>query len=91
MLVQEFRTGVVPPAERWDLWQGVATRTHVPTLMRSERNDDFEATMRVLPLPSVSPVPRASARGAPGRTQGPGRHAGGTRAPHKTRGAACGS
>ncbi|MER6619587.1 MULTISPECIES: helix-turn-helix domain-containing protein [unclassified Streptomyces] len=50
MLVQEFRTGVVPPAERWDLWQDVATRTHVPTLMRSGRSDDFEATMRVLPL-----------------------------------------
>ncbi|MFI2504526.1 helix-turn-helix domain-containing protein [Streptomyces sp. NPDC018972] len=50
MLVQEFRTGAVPPAERWDLWQDVATRTHVPTLMRSGRSDDFEATMRVLPL-----------------------------------------
>ncbi|GAA2276054.1 helix-turn-helix domain-containing protein [Streptomyces atrovirens] len=50
MLVQEFRTGVVPPAERWDLWQDVATRTHVPNLLRSERSDDFEATMRVLPL-----------------------------------------
>ncbi|GGV56700.1 AraC family transcriptional regulator [Streptomyces griseoloalbus] len=50
MLVQEFRTEVVPPAERWDLWQDVATRTHVPNLMRSERSDDFDATMRVLPL-----------------------------------------
>ena len=49
MLVQEFRTGVVPPAERWDLWQDVATRTHVPTLMRSGRSDDVEVTMRVLP------------------------------------------
>ncbi|PWJ06900.1 AraC family transcriptional regulator [Streptomyces sp. NWU49] len=50
MLVQEFRTEVVPPAERWDLWQDVATRTHVPNLLRSERSDDFRATMRVLPL-----------------------------------------
>ncbi|GGL70511.1 AraC family transcriptional regulator [Streptomyces fumigatiscleroticus] len=50
MLVQEFRTEVVPPAERWDLWQDVATRTHVPNLMRSERTDDFRAVMRVLPL-----------------------------------------
>ncbi|MFI8093663.1 helix-turn-helix domain-containing protein [Streptomyces sp. NPDC086080] len=50
MLVQELRTDVVAPAERWDLWQDIATRTHVPNLLRSERSDDFRATMRVLPL-----------------------------------------
>ncbi|MFC5632735.1 helix-turn-helix domain-containing protein [Streptomyces bullii] len=50
MLVTEFRTEVVPPAERWDLWQDIAGRTHVPNLLRSERTEDFRATMRVLPL-----------------------------------------
>ncbi|MFG2514422.1 helix-turn-helix domain-containing protein [Streptomyces sp. NPDC048584] len=50
MLVREFRTEVVPPAERWDLWQDVAVRTHVPNVLRSDRSDDFRATMRVLPL-----------------------------------------
>lgn len=32
MLVQELRTDVVAPTERWDLWQDFATRTHAPTL-----------------------------------------------------------
>lgn len=50
MLVQELRTDVVAPAERWDLWQDFAARTHVPTLQRSEHSDDFRAVMRVLPL-----------------------------------------
>lgn len=50
MLVQELRTEAVPPAERWDLWQDIATRTHLPNLLRSERSDDFRAAMRVLPL-----------------------------------------
>lgn len=50
MLVQELRTDAVASAERWDLWQDIATRTHVPTLLRSERSDDFGAVMRVLPL-----------------------------------------
>ncbi|GAA3161577.1 helix-turn-helix domain-containing protein [Streptomyces virens] len=53
MLVQEFRTDVVEPVERWDLWQDVATRTHVPNLLRSARSDDFDAVMRVLPLGDV--------------------------------------
>ncbi|MFC9913611.1 helix-turn-helix domain-containing protein [Streptomyces sp. NPDC127197] len=53
MLVQEFRTEVVPADERWDLWQDIAGRTHLPNLLRSEREDDFLATMRVLPLGDV--------------------------------------
>jgi hypothetical protein len=50
MLLQEFRTEVVPAAERWDLWQDVASRTHLPNLLRSDDEDDFRATMRLLPL-----------------------------------------
>ncbi|MDN0196956.1 helix-turn-helix domain-containing protein [Streptomyces sp. S.PNR 29] len=50
MLVQEFRTEVVPTAERWDLWQDVTSRTHVPNLLRSDDEDDFRATLRLLPL-----------------------------------------
>ncbi|MEU0741847.1 helix-turn-helix domain-containing protein [Streptomyces sp. NPDC006134] len=53
MLVREFGTEAVPAAERWDLWHEVAVRTHLPTLLRSERRDDFRATMRLLSLPDV--------------------------------------
>ncbi|MET9729169.1 helix-turn-helix domain-containing protein [Streptomyces sp. NPDC006458] len=53
MLVNEYRTDVVPPGERWDLWQDIVTRTHLPNLLRSEHEADFRAVVRVLTLGEV--------------------------------------
>ncbi|MFJ5773484.1 helix-turn-helix domain-containing protein [Streptomyces sp. NPDC093094] len=53
MLVNEYRTDVVPAAERWELWHDIVSRTHTPNLLRSERDDDFRAVMRVLTLGEV--------------------------------------
>lgn len=53
MLVKEYRTDAVPAGERWDLWQDIAARTHMPNLLRSEQDGDFRAVMRVLALGEV--------------------------------------
>ncbi|MFJ8081287.1 helix-turn-helix domain-containing protein [Streptomyces sp. NPDC096205] len=53
MLVKEYRTEVVAAGERWELWQDIAARTHLPNLLRSEQDEDFRAVMRVLALGDV--------------------------------------
>ncbi|MFE1440995.1 helix-turn-helix domain-containing protein [Streptomyces sp. NPDC058739] len=53
MLVNEYRTDTVAAGERWDLWQDIVARTHLPNLLRSAHDADFRAVMRILTLGEV--------------------------------------
>ncbi|MER7048466.1 AraC-like ligand-binding domain-containing protein [Streptomyces jumonjinensis] len=50
MMVTAFSTEDVPARERFAYFEASAALGHVPTCIRSEREDDFRASMRVLEL-----------------------------------------
>ncbi|GAB2844469.1 helix-turn-helix domain-containing protein [Actinoallomurus bryophytorum] len=53
MIETVFRSEDVPPAERFAYWQEMATRAHTPTMIRSDHEADFRATVRNLHLGAV--------------------------------------
>ncbi|WBB62917.1 helix-turn-helix domain-containing protein [Streptomyces sp. WMMC500] len=48
MLVTEFSTEAVTASERFDLFADITSRSHMPSRLRSDRQDDFRARMRTL-------------------------------------------
>ncbi len=48
MLETVFRSEDLPVADRFDWWREMACQTHVPTMVRSDREKDFRGTLRVL-------------------------------------------
>lgn len=50
MLVTEFTTEAVPAHERFAYFRANVVRRHVPTSVRSDREDDFRSTVRTLTL-----------------------------------------
>ncbi|MGW4033917.1 AraC-like ligand-binding domain-containing protein [Streptomyces sp. NPDC004838] len=50
VVVTEFSTEDVPAAERFELYESTASRWHGRNVLRSERADDFLATLRILDL-----------------------------------------
>ncbi|MEU1183819.1 helix-turn-helix domain-containing protein [Streptomyces sp. NPDC005820] len=53
MIETEFRSDVLPTAERFACWYEMASSAHVPTVIRSDHEADFRATVRVLDLGAV--------------------------------------
>ncbi|MEU6574250.1 helix-turn-helix domain-containing protein [Streptomyces sp. NPDC046805] len=51
--VTEFCTSVLPPAERFDYWQGMTSDTLVPNRQRSEHAPDFRARLRLVDLGAI--------------------------------------
>ncbi|MEU9337119.1 helix-turn-helix domain-containing protein [Streptomyces sp. NPDC048290] len=50
MLVTDFTTETVTAAERFELFTDFTDRSHMPNRLRSDRQDDFRARMRILDL-----------------------------------------
>lgn len=50
MLVSNFSTEMVAAQDRFALWEEFATQSHMRNWMRSEHEDNFRATMRVLDM-----------------------------------------
>ncbi|MGP4114507.1 AraC family transcriptional regulator [Streptomyces sp. 4N509B] len=53
MVVTEFSTESVPASDRFALFEEHARRLHMPTLLRSDQEDDFRAAMRVARLGEI--------------------------------------
>ncbi|MER7706808.1 helix-turn-helix domain-containing protein [Kitasatospora sp. NPDC097605] len=53
MIESTFSTQDLPRADRWPSWYDFGIRSHLPTLIRTEHQDDFQGTMRVLDLGPV--------------------------------------
>ncbi|MER6844702.1 hypothetical protein ABT321_29800 [Streptomyces platensis] len=52
-----FRSGDLPPADRFDCWRELVGRTHAPLEVLSDHRADFLAAQRVLDLGAVSVWP----------------------------------
>ncbi|ACZ90482.1 helix-turn-helix domain-containing protein [Streptosporangium roseum] len=53
MIETVFRSEDLPTADRFAWWHEMTCRTHVPTVIRSDHEADFRATMRLLDLGAV--------------------------------------
>ncbi|MEU0970144.1 helix-turn-helix domain-containing protein [Streptomyces sp. NPDC005917] len=52
-MLTQFRTTDLPTADRFDCWDAMMTSTLVPNALRSDHEDDFRASVRLLDLGTV--------------------------------------
>ena len=48
-----FSTDALPRVDRWASWYDTGNRSHVPTVIETEHQDDFHGTVRLLDLGAV--------------------------------------
>ncbi|MFI6985916.1 helix-turn-helix domain-containing protein [Embleya sp. NPDC050154] len=53
MIENTFSTEDLPKEDRWASWYESGTRSHLPTLIRTDHQDDFRGSIRLLDLGSV--------------------------------------
>ncbi|WP_331754095.1 helix-turn-helix domain-containing protein [Streptomyces sp. NBC_00826] len=53
MIEDVFSTDGLPKADRWASWYEFGTQSHLPTLIRTDHQDDFQGAVRVLDLGPV--------------------------------------
>ncbi|MYS81635.1 helix-turn-helix domain-containing protein [Embleya scabrispora] len=53
MIEETFTTDVLPRQDRWASWYDTGTRSHLPTLIHTNHQDDFRGSIRRLDLGSV--------------------------------------
>jgi AraC-like DNA-binding protein len=52
-MVIVWRSDGLPPRDRFPAWRDLSSRSHVPTEVRSEHEEDFHAAMHIVPLGPV--------------------------------------